>query len=260
MKRSLNVFGLCAAVACVGACAVSAGAATDVPAIPNLPSGFTADDTARFKIKVRGFQSDRTSFFRAPVGDGCNFHVEGTLNESWQFERKSGVIMEFSKIGGRVFVKRAKRQFGDSAFQTKSELERTATGFRKVKLPPDQCITTPLPTATCGIKKKLSHDLRLGVSAGKLSLESSGPALGAVNPLEKCGIGPDGGNFNYMSAYFPTLSKQKGELRSQEIFGSNKHFNVYLKDHQLKNADDDGLTTLNENFSGETTVTFTRVK
>lgn len=237
--------------------AVTARGVSAPPTIPNVPTA-KPGDTARFKLTVRGHQFSKSKFFKTPEADGCSNHIEGTLNETWDFARGKGVTIEFVKYGKRVYMKRAGRQLGDTAFATKGTVRRMVTGFHIIRTGPD-CVSFPLADPSCGQEVKAPLDLRVDFSGGKISLKHSGPAAAVPNPAEKCGLIPLGGtSVDELTNRYPFLGKQSGALSSRQIFKTKKSFEINLEDHFVQPLYAGGFTTFTESTEGLTTVTLDR--
>jgi hypothetical protein len=209
-------------------------------------------------VTLSGGQHDSEQFFRSPIVDGCSLHMEGTLREGWAFNRSNSITMEFTKYGHTVLLQRTGRVIGDTAFSTKGELRRDATGFMKI-MGPTGCLTFNLPDPICGQTVKAPLDLRLDYAKGTLSLKGSGPSAQVPNPLEKCGLVPEGGSsFNQLTNPYPHLLKQKASLSSRKIFGNRKKFGITVKAKFLEPKDEHGYTTFSEKLSGDTSLIFER--
>ena len=251
---------------CIALAAFSAAAIPTVAGAVDFPEGVNGPDinlpgpeaTAKFKVTISGGQRDSTQFFRAPIVDGCSLHLEGSLLEGWAFQRNTSVTMEFTKYGSTVLMQRTGRQAGDTAFATKGQLRREATGFFKI-MSATGCLTFNLPQPACFKTVSAPLDMRLDYLKGRITLAGSGPSASVKNPLEQCGLmQQDSGSFDHLSNPYPHLHKQKGSLSARQIFGKKKRLRVVLKPKFLAPADAGGFTSFTEKLVGDSTLELVR--
>ena len=247
------ILALAAAGVAVGAM-VPPIAPIPIPTVPDADPG----DTAKFKLTIRGMQTERSSFYRDPGADGCSLRIEGTFNEAWEYWRSTGVTIEFNRYGKRIYMKRSGRQLGDTAFATKGSLLRTATGFHQIFIPPG-CHSFTLVDPSCGQKVKAPLDMRLDWGGGKLRIKHSGPAAAVPNPAEPCELIPGSGStIDELTNPYPFLARQSARLSARTIFGKKRTILLHLKDNFLRPLYVGGFTTFNETLAGGTTITLRR--
>jgi hypothetical protein len=236
-----------------------AKASAAVPGFPDLDD-LTGSDVERFEMTVSGLQQGSINFTwdPSPVGN-CHLFAAGSLDESWHYGRGKQVVMEFSKLGDQVLLKRAGRPLGDGAFAAPGTIVREASG--QFQAPSGLgCPSFALRTADCGPEFKVRSDLALGWSKGQLTLQHSGPAAQKKNPAEGCGTPKDLLNFNQLVHAYPYLNKQRAALSARQIFGSKPAFRLTMNDKFLAPADEPaGYTTFTARGAGRTSVTLKRL-
>lgn len=230
-----------------------------IPGFPDLDD-LVGGDPERFEMTVAGLQQGSIDFTwdPSPVGS-CHLLAAGSLDESWHYGRGKHVVIEFSRLGDQVLLKRAGRPLGDGAFAAPGTIVREASGQFQAPTALG-CPSFPLRAPDCGREFKVRSDLALGWSKGQLTLQHSGPAAQKKNPVEGCGTLRDLLNFNQLVHAYPYLNKQRAALPARRIFGSKPALRLTMNDKFLAPADGPaGYTTFTARGAGRTTVTLKRL-
>lgn len=179
-RRALTA--IAPAVLCVLPAAAAAQTVPAVPAIPTVPS-LPGSQVERFRLVVEGTSTARRDLDLSANTVVCGAQVNARLSETATFQRGTGVVVEFVKLGpGRsapVILRRAGR--ATATFATKVTLRRTSSGFaQRINLTPvDQCqpVTEDLSTGPeCDKDIPSRTNLSLAMARDFLQLRLSGLA------------------------------------------------------------------------------------
>ena len=234
-----------------------------LPNVDNLLPPPAAADVARFEFTINGIQSAAEDFHFNPTPDiPCGPESAGTLSETWQFLRGRGVVMEFRRLSPTVMImRRAGRSLGDTAFNTRGPLKRSATGsFAQILLPSAQCGEVTNNAPPCGTTFNVPSDLFLSWSNGRLKLDDSPKTKQRKNPAIGCGAPALGPVIDELSFPYPMLDVQSAKLPLRKIFGSSRSFRLQLTSRSLdRSFGPAGYTEFSETITGTTDLTFRRL-
>lgn len=192
-----------------------------VPTVPNIPGS----QTERFRLIVEGTSTARRDLDLGADTGVCGWQFNARLSETATFERGTGVVVEFVKIGrGRnapVILRRAGR--ATATFATKVTLRRTSSGFgQRLNLTPvDQClpVTEDLSSGP-DCDKDIPSRTNLGLAFAQSSLRLRLSGLGALEEID-CPVSQVFGGTPDLKYGWPLFTRLRPEfLPSQRIFGS----------------------------------------
>jgi hypothetical protein len=237
-------------------------AAASAQSPPNIDFGnLPNSEVERFKVTLNGSQGSTFNFSVDMANPGgCSVHSEGRLTENWEFERGKGVVIQFRRIKGTrtVFLQRQGHPPGDVSFATPGTVIRTASGFWEELGPPPCRGRQEFSVADCGREIPAKSDQRFHWGRGKLTMESTSKSILRKNPARACGSGAD--NIDGLTNEYPFLSKQKGKLSLQQVFGKRKHIVVPMKANNLLTPHREGMYMReDETFGGSARLVLSRV-
>lgn len=134
---------------------VSPALAPPAPVIPPI-GAVPGAQTARFKVVVEGTATAARDVDGGSVTP-CVISLQARVDETTTFRRGKNVVMEFTRVGGAVFVHR-KGRLTDASLNLKIRTTRTASGSAS---------RADLPGAPVSICGPLTEDLSQGPECGR---------------------------------------------------------------------------------------------
>lgn len=236
----LTTIGACAAGLAFSATAVAA--TPGVPSVPNIPQ-VPGTEKARFKVVIEGTAvAAKDEDWGSTDPKQCSVDINGRLEETTEYRRGKGVLMEFVRLGSApgapILIQRAGRS-GDSSLAVQATIVRTANGYaRRFGSVPEACppVTEDLSSSPeCGKPEVASTKLGLLYERGMLKLRSR--ALGIPESSTECGASTVRGGMDALYFSWPdgVPARLNGvPLSPGAIFGKKKVLVVRMSSGQKR--------------------------